>query len=167
MSGSSTKCWPVNVRSLREIDIGAGAIFAIFGLYVFALSLRLDFYNDGVPGPGFFPAVLAIALIVCGVLLIALRLRGTKQDAGRFDLPSRSQARRSLGLWVLVLAATLLINVVGFVISMFLLVAAILLGIEGRRDISTIITVIATPLLAYLLFGWLLQVQLPAGVFGS
>jgi putative tricarboxylic transport membrane protein len=167
MWANSTRCWPVDVRSLREVDIGAGALFAVFGLYVLVLSLRLDFYDDGVPGPGFFPAVLAIALVLCGILLILLRWRGSREDAGRFDLPSRSQAKRSLGLWVLVLAAALLIEVVGFVVSMFLLVAAILFGIEGRRDIPTIITVIATPLLAYLLFGWLLQVRLPTGVFGS
>jgi putative tricarboxylic transport membrane protein len=153
--------------SNREVDIVTGAIFAVLGVYILYLSLRLEFYSEGVPGPGFFPSVLAIALIVSGALLIVTRLRTSREEAGHFDAPSRSQTRRSLGLWGIILVTTLLIEVVGFVVAMLLMVAAILLGLEGRRGISTIVTVVVTPLLAYLLFGWLLQVPLPTGVFGS
>jgi putative tricarboxylic transport membrane protein len=157
----------MKVRSFREIDIVTGTILAVAGAYILFVSLRLEFYADGVPGPGFFPSMLAIALIVSGVLLIVTRLRMTREQAGPFELPTRSQARRSLGLWVAVLVATLLIEVVGFVVAMLLLVAVTLLGIEGRRGIPTILTIILTPLLAYLLFAQLLQVPLPSGLFGS
>jgi hypothetical protein len=50
---------------------------------------------------------------------------------------------------------------------MFLLVAVLLLVIERRRSIGAIVTIVVTPLLAYLLFGALLQVRLPTGLFGD
>jgi putative tricarboxylic transport membrane protein len=134
---------------------------------VLIVSLRLEFYAAGVPGPGFFPSLLGIALMISGLFLAFMRLRTSREKAGEFELPDRAQATRSLGLWGVVLLATLLIEVVGFVVAMFFLVAAVLLGIERRKGLTTAITIIATPLLAYLLFGWLLQVPLPTGLFGS
>ncbi|MGH2735411.1 MAG: tripartite tricarboxylate transporter TctB family protein [Actinomycetota bacterium] len=151
----------------REVDIVAGVIFVALGGFVLMQSLQLDFYIEGVPGPGFFPALLAIAMSVSGALLVVTRSRAGGEAAEEFKLPSRWQAKRSLGLWIAVLASSLLVGVVGFLAAMFLLVAVILLVIEGRRGIVTIVTIVATPLLAYLLFASLLQVPLPAGVFGS
>ena len=157
----------MKITSFREVDIATGVIFVVVGVYILLLSLRLEFYAGGVPGPGFFPSLLAIAFAVSGALLTVTRLRTSREEAGDFEIPSRSQARRSLGLWMLVLVAILLIEVIGFVVAMFLLVAAILLGIERRRGVGTIATIVLTPLLAYLLFGQLLKVPLPTGLFGS
>jgi hypothetical protein len=50
---------------------------------------------------------------------------------------------------------------------MVVLVAILLLGIERRRGPMTLLTIVVTPLLAYLLFGVLLQVPLPSGIFGD
>jgi hypothetical protein len=50
---------------------------------------------------------------------------------------------------------------------MFLLVAVLLLVIERRWSVGTIVTIVLTPVLAYLLFGTLLQVRLPTGLFGD
>jgi putative tricarboxylic transport membrane protein len=153
--------------TFRKVDIVAGSIFTLAGLFVLYHSLQLAFYVEDVPGPGFFPTILAMALSTCGAALALSRARASEGDVEEFELPSRWQAKRSLGLWVTVLVASVLVGIVGFLAAMFLLVAVILLGIERRRGLGTIITVIATPLLAYLLFGTLLRVPLPAGVFGS
>lgn len=153
--------------TLREVDIGSGAVLVAFGAFVLYQGLQLDFYADGVPGPGFFPSLLAIALVVCGAVLVLTRLRAPRQSAGEFRLPARWQVRRSLGLWAVVLTASLLAGVIGFPLAMLLLVAVTLLVIEGRRRIGSVVTIIAIPLLAWLLFASLLQVPLPAGPFGS
>ena len=150
----------------RHVDIAAGALFALVGIFVLFHSLQLAFYVEDVPGPGFFPTLLALALTACGAALALARARGSEEDA-EFELPTKWQAKRSLGLWVAVLVASILVGIVGFLVAMFFLVAVVLLGIEGRRGIGAIVTIIATPLLAYLLFASLLRVPLPAGVFGS
>jgi putative tricarboxylic transport membrane protein len=153
--------------TLRHVDIIAGIVFALVGVLVLFHSLQLPFYVEDVPGPGFFPTLLAVALSVCGAVLALSRARASEDDADKFELPTRWQAKRSLGLWVAVLVASVLVGIVGFLVAMFFLVAVLLLGIEGRRGIGAIVAIIATPLLAYLLFASLLRVPLPAGVFGS
>ncbi|MGH3348952.1 MAG: tripartite tricarboxylate transporter TctB family protein [Nocardioides sp.] len=153
--------------TFREADAVLGVIVAAIGVLVLVQSLQLRFYSEGVPGPGFFPALLSAALIVLGVACTVTRLRRARDAADRFELPSRGQARRSLGLWGAVLVGTLLIEPLGFLLAMLLLVAVILLVIEGRRGLGSVVTIIAVPVLAWLLFAELLQVPLPAGPFGS
>jgi putative tricarboxylic transport membrane protein len=154
--------------TIREVDALSGAIVATLGLFMLYQSMQMSFYADGVPGPGFFPALLAAALIVLGASLVVTRLRKPQDAADRHQLPNRRQASRALSLWITALAATLLVDPLGFPLAMFLLVALILFVIEGRRGLGAIATAILIPLLAWLLFAELLLVPLPAGpLFGS
>lgn len=153
--------------TLRETDVFLGAILAVFGVFVLVQSLQMSFFIGNAPGPGFFPVLLAIALIVLGGCLVVTRLRAPGDTVDDdFELPTRQQAKRSLSLWVAVLAAALLVGPLGFLLTMFLLVAVILFVIEGRRGLGSVLTTITVPVLAWLLFGELLQVRLPAGPFG-
>jgi putative tricarboxylic transport membrane protein len=153
--------------TVRKVDIWIGAVVALFGAFSLSRALQLAFYAEGVPGPGFFPAVLAILLIVGGLALIVSRFVKPDSESENFDLPSSFQARRSLGVWIALLATVALVNAIGFILAMVLLVAVVLLGIEGRRGVAAIATIILIPLLVYLLFATLLQVPLPTGFGGG
>ncbi|MGH2381479.1 MAG: tripartite tricarboxylate transporter TctB family protein, partial [Candidatus Limnocylindria bacterium] len=124
-------------------------------------------YVEGTPGPGFFPALSSVALSVTGALLVLMRVRKSHDQLPEFKPPSRSELWRALAVWGGVLASTLLMQAVGFLITMIGLVAVLLLGVERTHSMSAVITIVAVPLLAYLLFGVLLQVPLPAGPFGG
>ncbi len=152
---------------MRKVDIVSGAVFAIFGVVTLIQSLQLSFSTEGVPGPGFFPGLLAGALIVTGSLLVITRVVKPESAVGGFAWPTGGQARRSLGLWLTALGAVFLIGIVGFLLAMVALVAVLLFVIEGKRNLSAVATVVITPLLAYWLFGVLLQVRLPMGLFGD
>jgi putative tricarboxylic transport membrane protein len=152
--------------TLREADAVSGAVVAVFGAFVVIQSLQLSFYIEEIPGPGFFPALVGIALIGLGAWLVVTRLRAPRDTADGFALPSRQQATRSLSLWVTVLAAALLVGPLGFPLAMFLLVGTILFVLERRRGLGPVLTTILIPLLSWLLFAELLQVPLPAGPFG-
>lgn len=153
--------------TFREADAVLGAVVAVLGVFVLVQSLQLTFYAESVPGPGFFPTLLAIALIVLGASLALSRLLNPGDGAEEFRLPSRRQAVRSLRLWVALLAAALLLGTLGFLLTTFLLVAVIVFLFERRRGIGAVLTTVLIPLLAWLLFAQLLQVRLPAGPFGS
>jgi putative tricarboxylic transport membrane protein len=152
---------------VRVVDIVSGLAFIALSLAVLPESLGLQFYSEGVPGPGFFPTLLALTIAGGGALLVATRVGKKREAFPEFERPSRSEAQRSLGVWVALVASALLINIVGFVAAMVVLVGILLLGIERRRGPITLLTIVATPLLAYLLFGVLLQVPLPSGLFGD
>jgi putative tricarboxylic transport membrane protein len=157
----------VKKLTVRKVDMGVGAAIALIGAYSLTQALQLSFYEEGVPGPGFFPSLLGMLLIAGGLSLFVMRLKKSDAASEEFDLPSRLQARRSLGVWVALLAAVSLVNVIGFVLAMVVLVAGVLLGIERRRNVAAVATIVLIPLLAYLLFAALLQVPLPTGLFGG
>jgi putative tricarboxylic transport membrane protein len=152
---------------VRTVNIVAGAFFIALSVFAVLEGRGLQFYAEGVPGPGFFPTVLAIVLAFSGALLIVLSVVKPAEAFPEFERPSRSQAQRSLGVWVALLGAAIALNILGFFIAMFLFVAVLLLVIERRGGVGTIVTIVLTPLLAYLLFGTLLQVRLPTGLFGG
>ena len=153
--------------TLREADVFSGAVIALFGVFMFFQSLQLSFFIEEVPGPGFFPALVAIALVLLGLWLVATRLRAARDTADGFKLPSRRQATRSLSLWATVLVGALLVGPLGFLLAMFVLVGVILFVLEGRRGLGAVLTTVLIPILSWLLFAQLLQVPLPAGPFGS
>ncbi|MDQ4057862.1 MAG: tripartite tricarboxylate transporter TctB family protein [Actinomycetota bacterium] len=150
----------------QRIDVGLGAIVAALGLFVFLQGRDLDFYLEGIPGPGFFPSLLAVALAITGALLCLSGLFGGKDTSEDFDPPTRSQATRSLGVWVAMLASVLLVPVAGFLIAMLMLVGILIFGLEGKRNLRGLTAVILIPVAAHLLFAELLLVDLPTGVFG-
>ena len=152
--------------SLHQIDMGLGAIFVALALFVLIQSLQLDFYVESVPGPGFFPTLLAVALAIAGSILTVTSFIGRKDSQEEFETPTRAQVQRSLSVWLAVLVSVLLVPVLGFILSMLLLSASLILGLERKRHVSGIAAVILIPLLAYLLFVALLGVEFPTGVFG-
>jgi len=156
---------PRRAITLREVDAGSGIVLVGLGVLVLVQSLQLTFYVERVPGAGFFPAILAVVLMVLGALLI-FRWWGPEVTGEAFQLPSRQQAQRSLSLWVVLAVGALLLGPAGFPLAMGLTVAAILFGIEGRRGLGSVLTTFLIPLLTWLLFGQLLQVPLPTGPFG-
>jgi putative tricarboxylic transport membrane protein len=151
----------------HQVDVGIGAIVVALALFVLAQSLQLDFYVEGIPGPGFFPTLLAIALGLTGMILAVVSFVRAKTSSEPFDAPTRNQVMRSLGVWLAVLASVLLVPIAGFVLAMLALAAVLILGLEGQRTIKGVAGVIVIPVGAYLLFSGLLGVQLPAGVFGN
>lgn len=153
--------------TLRDVDAVSGVVLVGFGAFVLQQSLQLSFELQGLPGPGFFPALLAGALVVLGAVLVLRRWWGPAVVAEDFALPSRQQVGRSLSLWLALMASALLVGPLGFPLAMLLLVATIMFVIERRRGLGAVLTIILVPLLAWLLFGELLQVPLPMGPFGS
>ncbi|MGH2778361.1 MAG: tripartite tricarboxylate transporter TctB family protein [Actinomycetota bacterium] len=150
----------------QQIDVGVGAIVVALGIFVLLQSQELDFYLEGIPGPGFFPSLLAGALAVAGGLLCLAGFIGSKDTSEDLELATRAQAKRSLGVWVALLGSVLLVSVAGFLIAMLVLVGVLIFGLEGKRNLRGLAAVILIPLSAHLLFAELLQVQLPTGVFG-
>jgi hypothetical protein len=153
---------------MRKVDIIAAGVVIATCVFFLAESLAMEFYTeDGVPGPGFFPTLVLLLMIGCAVWLVGSRLAKKEEDLPAFERPTRSQFQRSFGAWLALFGSVLLTTLVGFVPAMFVLVAILLLVIERRRTLGTVATIVLTPLLAYFLFGWLLQVRLPTGLLGE
>ena len=149
-------------RGWQVAAVGLLLIFALFAYESFKLSLR----DTLGPGPGFFPfwlGLLGAALSV--ILLIQLHL-------GRVDVSDemltfdRAGTRGVVVVLVGLVAATALLDVVGFRLAMLLLIAFLLVVLGARNRLAIAICAGAGSFGVYHVFFDLLKVPLPAGIFG-
>jgi putative tricarboxylic transport membrane protein len=147
---------------------GLGLVAAAFGAIALSDANGLDIFGKkGVPGPGFFPVTLSVAVIALGLLLVAVSvIRGVRHGlgpAGQMRGVSK-QLLRAAYVWVGFLVGVALMPLIGFVPATILLIAYLVLVIERIRNIRSVLVIVAVPLVAYALFVFVLGVELPTSV---
>jgi len=152
---------------MRIAHLALGLAAASVGAAALLSGAQLQWFGEhGVPGPGLFPSLVALALVALGLVLatVSLARRGGTRDGdqlatGTFD---RSGLLRAGRVWVGFTVAIGLLAPLGFVPAMVLLLAFLVLVVERQRGIVPILTVIILPTAVYLLFTAVLGVDLPA-----
>jgi Tripartite tricarboxylate transporter TctB family len=122
---------------------------------------RLPLGTLANPGPAYMPAVLALALLLAGVLIVALsRDARTLADAGW------QEWRHTVAILATLALVALALERLGYRLTM-LLAGAFLLGVvERKRLLPSLVVAIGLAAGTYFLFDTLLRVQLPRGPFG-
>ena len=154
-----------------RIIVAVSIVFAAAYLYATGQITMLDF-GDPI-GPRLFPYVVC-SLFVLGALILLLESRSSRRttaDDPIADAPRQSknaQQRRSLWMIAAVLGWTLLYLLVferlGYIIStVTFLLGLTLYFYRGRWQISLAVSALV-PVLGYLVFHHLLNVNLPAGL---
>jgi len=145
---------------------GLGAVAAAFGVIALIDASGLDvFGKKGVPGPGFFPVSLSVAVIALGLLLTAVSvLRGLRHGRGPAGQMHGVGAEllRAAGVWLGFLIGVALMPLIGFVPATIVLIAYLVFGVERIKGIKAVLVIVAVPLVAYALFVFVLGVELPA-----
>ena len=83
---------------MRKGNIIAGLICAALAVYVIVTCLgypRAEAYGTGVPGPGLWPGIIAVLLLICSVGLIVVTLMMKKDQfpkAARYRFAEIAQA---------------------------------------------------------------------------
>jgi len=149
-------------RGWQAASVALAATFAYFAFESFQLSLR-----DALgPGPGFFPFWLGIlGVVLAGLLLTQLRLN--RVDLGTEVLVfDRAGVRNAVWVVVGLIVATALLDVVGFRLSVLLLIPYLLVTLGVRNWVAIGIFAVAGSFGVYHVFSDLLKVPLSAGIFG-
>jgi hypothetical protein len=140
-------------------DHVAGAAFIVLGIVVFAVSGDLPFGSITSPGAGMMPKLVAALMMLFAVLIIA---------GGRASRPLASidwSDWKHAALVVVIFAAAIAgYRVLGFLLTMPLLVFALLLGVERQRVLPAAAYSIGLALFAYWLFGVALKAPLERGL---
>ena len=148
---------------------------AALGLIVFLAGAAIIFTAGGFPemagmtyGPEFFPTLIGAGFCLCGAaLLVSGLLARNRADSGpAVALPAwfgdRMAVARALGVIGAVVAYALLSGWLGFLLTVFLITAGLLL----LMNVSTVITAviaICLPLILHYGFSVILRVPLPRG----
>lgn len=146
--------------TLRADHIAGGAFVAI-GALVIALSGELPFGQLSMPGSGFLPRIVAVLTIVFGLALI---VRATESPP--FAEISWSDGKHAALVTIATAAAIALYTTLGFILTMGLMMAGVLILIERRHPIRAAAYSAAIVLITYSGFVYLLKTPMPDGPFG-
>jgi putative tricarboxylic transport membrane protein len=146
---------------ILRADHVAGAAFIALGLAVIALSGDLPTGQLSMPGSGFFPKIVATLTIVFGLALI---LRG--RESGPFSDLAWSDGVHAAMVTGITAGAIALYTYLGFVITMALMMAVLLIVIERRNPLRAAGYSILVVLMTYVSFQYLLKTPLPESPFG-
>jgi hypothetical protein len=142
-------------------DHVAGATFVGIGLLIFALSGDLPVGRLSMPGSGFLPMLVAGLTVLLGAALF-LRARESESLAS-LDWQDLKHA----GPVILVTAGAIAAyTVLGFIITMVLLMLVLLIGVERRPVVNAAAYGFGVVLLTYVIFAFFLKSLLPLSPFG-
>jgi putative tricarboxylic transport membrane protein len=154
---------------MRRMDFITGLVTAVVGAAAFWDASDLHMFGQNhVPGPGFFPKILAGLLVLLGLILAGIAVReqpSVPEDEAETDGegPTRSGRLRAAAVLVAFAIIAPLVAIIGYVPAMVVLVLVVLYGIERRRDFRSLVAALLIPTATYLLFAHAFAIPLPNG----
>ena len=143
------------------LDRLSGTVLVLLGLFVVWERRVLPLGTHNQPGPGYFPLLLAILLIIFGGILIA---RGGLTRA--FRSLSWLEAPHAIAILSCSVFATLFMERVGYRITMIIILGFLLGAMERIRLWQALTLTLGLALGSFWLFDSLLRVPLPRGGWG-
>ncbi|MBI2205008.1 MAG: tripartite tricarboxylate transporter TctB family protein [Candidatus Rokubacteria bacterium] len=145
-------------------DRVAGAVLVALGLFMTWESLwsarRLPLGSVRTPGPAYMPTLLAALLIVFGVVVLMLGAR-----SGRISAVGWTEWRHTAGILVACAACAVLLERLGFRLTIALLLFTLLGVLERKHVVFALGFALALAFGTFYLFDTLLRVPLPRGPF--
>jgi len=154
------------MQSILSRDlIGGAAAIVIGAVYLsFAYDLRASALDD-IVGPGGMPRAYGWVMVVLGVALCVVALVTRWGTDARLEW--RGQGRRILwaaGLLGIGIAYLLVVNSVGYLLSMIALIAATIVYHGERFSAKVLATSVFGGTLLWALFVFVLDVSMPPGI---
>lgn len=134
------------LNRFRDKELLSGLLLAALGVFEFAVSLQYDTGTMNRMGPGYFPKLLAVGLVIVGAMLIA-------GSIGKAVSPIRDVNWRALLFFTAAFVAFgVLLNVAGLIVAAAVLVALSAFGGRDVRPLEVLAMVIGFTAAAVLIF---------------
>ena len=150
---------------MKRADVTVALILTGLAAFVLLEAGKLSFGSMRVPRTAFFPVILATLLLMLSLILLGQALRGAPTGRGSERIEVEGWFRIGATL-VTLIGFALALERLGFLLSTLLLMVLLLRAIESLEWHKVFAVALATSLVAYALFGWLLGIPLPAGILG-
>lgn len=151
---------------MKYAHIISGIFWLAIGLLLSLWSTRYQIGNFVQPGPGLYPLLLGVLLILFALVLLGQAIKSSPllQKVQPFSL-SGGWKRVAYAVLILLLAA-FFFETIGYLLTFFLLVMLLMAG-EGWKSWRKIVLVaFLSALGVYLVFVLLLKQPLPRGFLG-
>ena len=151
---------------MNKAETGAGAVFVAIGGWMLLGAIKMPYFVEGVPGPGFLPLWIALGIIVSGVVLTAKGFwpRLAAPDEEGVTWPQAAGWRRVVLMLGAMAVSLVVLEKLGFMVTttLFMVVVVFGLGVRSRWVLATVPLVSAVML--YVIFAVWLRVPLPKGI---
>lgn len=143
----------------------------VFGAVTAALSLQLPLGTPRMPGTGLFPLALGVMLMglaaTQAVRLYLARPKPVQPAPAAAPAPERDGATQRVTLFMgAVVVATALLSTLGYALTSFLLMLALLWVLGVRKPHVAGAIALGSAVVCYFVFVQWLKIPLPAGVLG-
>ncbi|SDM90117.1 Tripartite tricarboxylate transporter TctB family protein [Franzmannia pantelleriensis] len=130
--------------------------------YTYIAFVDLTFFtNRGRMGPGFFPRILGLAMVIAMLLVILGDIKKNTLFSGTQD----SQYKDAAVLIGFSLTFGVLLMVFGYVVAIPAYIGATLFYFNRGKYVTNAVVVVAVPVVIHFLFGSLLNASLPHGLW--
>ena len=144
-------------------NVWAGVVVLLYALVIFSEARTLVYYTKNGPGPGFFPLWVSALLAVFAVSYIWMHLK--KGGARLSDvLPAGKALRNYLSVLGSIILFMLVLDTTGYVIACTAMMSIVLVG--QYRWYTALGISVSTAVLLLVLFQYVMEIPLPANVFG-
>ncbi len=152
------------MRKILKGDLPAGLILIGLGIYIIQHALQFDYMNEYGPGPGFLPLWIGIGFVVlASALVVRTFLQPVSHEIVRGAWRERG---RTLVIWLGLMIAIALLDVIGFIFSYALLSVFIIRVMERRSSLTTVAATLGGIFFFYMTFIFAFGVPLPVGPWG-
>ena len=162
------------MKHLHRSHLLAGLFLVALGVFVVQQSLQWEILGVNGPGVGFFPLAYGSLIVLLALVLTLKSIWAQMQEARRtphVDDPSQTQTQpqtkvfAALMVWVAFALSIALMKFIGFYMALGILVMFMTRVIFSRTPRFVLLSGLFVPVGFYVVFGLLLKVQLPVGVW--
>ena len=149
----------------KKRNLVVSVLFLAFGVFLFVQAQGIKHMMKNDVGSGFFPKVIAVAIIAVALIRLVLTLKEPEGEAKQANSDM-------LGGWLTIALVGIYVvafNEVGFLIStaVYLFLQMLVLTPAEKRKLPLLgIIAIAAPVFIYTLFVYIIHTPLPKGIFG-
>lgn len=151
---------------MRRADQITGIVMLVFSVAVMEGSRRMPPSGTFGPGAGFLPFWLAVAMAILSIILLVNATREPVQAPGQSPFPKGRAIVAILEAAGSLAAFILLLETLGFLLSIALLTAFLLRVVEREGWLTTVTVAVANSAGLYVIFQMLLGVSLPKNILG-
>ena len=141
----------------NQKDFWAGVMFAGFGSFFFGFGSRYAMGSTAKMGPGYFPTVLGVLLLLLGIAIV---LSSVSPKARSESVDKFSWKALGLILGPVILFGVLLQSL-GLIVNLLLLVILSSFASHEFRWTSAMLNALTLTVLSYIVFVWALKLQFP------
>jgi len=147
---------------MRKSDRIQALLWAVFGLYLAYEGFLLKLGTGRAPKPGFMIFWMGVIMVILSAVFFITTFTTPEQE--RKALWQGTRWFRGVKLMVALFLYVAVFQVLGFIVSTFLLLVYLFKGLEPQSWRNALLLSAVTIAICYLVFGVFLELQFPPGV---